>query len=127
MAILRERETWSRKRAARETEQPDDLTPEEGENVRAVLRALHHQYRRWDKLAKAMGVKTQTLKQAANRKRRRPTAGFALRAARLAKCPVEMVLSGVVLESYSCGMCGQLLRTFNRARCSWVFDHRRTK
>lgn len=48
----------------------------------------------WTKLSRAIGIKRETLEQAANRKWRAPTAGFALRASRVAKVRIESLLSG---------------------------------
>lgn len=94
MTILRERTAWRRTRAPRETSQPDDLTPTEAANVRRALRFLADWAWGWARLAGAMGIKKQTLEQGATRKGRRPTAGFAIRAARVAIVRVESILSG---------------------------------
>jgi hypothetical protein len=94
MAVLRERVTWQRTRRPRETAQPDDLTSMEAAHVRRALRFLRAWIGSWTALAKAMGIKRQTLKQGVTRKRRQPTAGFALRAAKVAKVRVESILTG---------------------------------
>ena len=94
VTILRERTTWKRPRTTRATVQPDDLSPTEAAHVRAALRFLRTCLGGWKALAAAMGIKRETLEQGAMRRSRRPTAGFALRAARVAGVRVESVLTG---------------------------------
>lgn len=94
MTILREPIVWRRPRRAKPTDRPDELTPTEQTNVRRALRHLRDQLGSWERLAAAMGIKEWTLWQGTVRRTRRPTAGFALRAARLAAVPVEDVLAG---------------------------------
>ncbi len=94
MTILRTRTIWRRPRAHRATCAPDELTYRECERVRGILRILRHHAGGWKALACAMGVKEKTLEQAANRRRRRTSAGIALRAARAAGIPVEEILGG---------------------------------
>jgi hypothetical protein len=62
--------------------------------VRTALVFLQHHLGGWVHLARAMGLKKKTLEQAVKRKGRRPTAGFAIRAAHVARVRVESVLSG---------------------------------
>ena len=94
MGILREKTVWKKPRAPRPTARPDELTPEEQANVRAALRFLRLRMGSWIALAKAMGLKPNTLQEAAGRKTRRPTAGIALRTARVAQVRVEIILAG---------------------------------
>jgi hypothetical protein len=108
MAILRTRTEWQRPRPTRTTAQPDDLTSEEQANVRSALAFLRVRLGSWLALAEAMGVKVQTLKQAAKRKRRGPTAGHALRAARVARVCAEMILTGSWPPNGACPHCGRM-------------------
>ena len=94
MAILRERTVWRRPRGQRETAQPDELTPTEEGRVRAAIVFLFRRVGGWAARARAMGIKRPARWQAARRKRRRPTAGFALRAAKVARVRVESILTG---------------------------------
>ncbi len=61
----------------------------------------------WEALAKAMGVKKKTLAQAVKRPRRRPTAGLAINAARVAGVPVERILFGFYPPKGACPHCGR--------------------
>ena len=94
MGILREPKVWRKTRSPRETSQPDELTPAEEARVRAAVVFLFRRFGGWSPLARAMGLKRKTLWQAAMRKRRRPTAGLVLRAARVAHVRVESILGG---------------------------------
>ena len=94
MGILREPKVWRKTRGPRETAPPDELTPIEEARVRAGVIFLFRRFGGWAALARAMGVKRKTLWQAARRRRRRPTAGLALRAARVAHVRVESILAG---------------------------------
>jgi hypothetical protein len=94
VAVLRERTVWRRTRPPKLTDRPDELTVEEQANVRRAIRFLRRRFGTWEALATAMGIKTETLWQGAACRTRRPTAGFALRAARVAGVRVEDVLSG---------------------------------
>lgn len=107
MAILRERKTWKRPKPARTTAAPDELTSDECDRVRAALAFLRAQHGTWLALAAAMGIKPQTLKEGAKRRGRRPTAGFALRTARVAGVCVELVLSGAWPAEGTCPHCGR--------------------
>jgi hypothetical protein len=107
MAILRERKVWTRPKPVRTTAVPDDLTPEECERVRAALAFLRAKHGSWRALALAMGIKPDTLEEAAKRRGRRPTAGLALRAARVAGVCVETVLSGAWPAAGACPHCGR--------------------
>jgi len=107
MAILRARTVWKRTKPVRITAVPDELTPEECLRVRVALAFLRAQHGSWTALAVAMGIKPATLKEGAKRRGRRPTAGFALRAARVAGVCVEMVLSGAWPADGTCPHCGR--------------------
>lgn len=107
MAILRERVTWERPRPVRADARPDALTPEERTHVREALRFLRQRMGGWSRLAKAMGLKQETLEQAAKRRSRGPTAGIALRAARVAGVCAEQVLRGEWPPAGACPVCGR--------------------
>ena len=62
--------------------------------MRAALRFLRDRLGSWKALAKAMGIKQHTLELAAKRRGRRPSAGHALRVARVARVRVETILAG---------------------------------
>lgn len=94
MTILRERKTWERIRPMRETTPAYELTPEQENNVRIALRFARVRYGAWERLAKALGMKHFTLWQASQRRRRRPTAGLALRVARLVGVPWRTCSAG---------------------------------
>ena len=113
MAILRERIVWRRIRAPRETAPPDDLDPTEAANVRRALRFLRNWMGSWKALAKAMGIKLPTLHQAATRKDRGPTAGYAIRAARVARVRVETILRGEWPTRFTAARMGRF-RGFSR-------------
>lgn len=109
MKILRERVEWQKPRSApRGIQHADTLTQEEEENVRRALAQLRRRYGSYEKLAIAMGMKSYTLWQGAKRRRRRPTAGYAIRAARLAGVPVGAILVGAWPKKGACPMCGRL-------------------
>ncbi len=107
MAILRERKVWKRPRLPSPTSPSDQLTPEQEKNVRAALAFLRVRVGSWAKLAKVMGLKEATLEQAANRRTRRPTAGYAVRAAQIARVQVYEILSGRWPRLGACPMCGR--------------------
>lgn len=106
MAILRERKTWKKERQPRATDRLDRLTPEEEANVYAAMNVLRIRYGGMDGVAKAMGASKFAV-QTAMQKGRRPTAGLALKAARLAGVPVEDVLTGAFPKPGACPMCGR--------------------
>jgi hypothetical protein len=87
VTVLRERTVWRRPRPLKLTDRPDELTADEQANVRRALRHLRDQHGSWERLAVAMGIKPWTLWQGTVRRTWRPTAGFALRAAKLAGAP----------------------------------------
>jgi hypothetical protein len=106
MGILREPKIWAKPRPANETRRSSDLTPEEQANVRRALRFLSVRLGGWAKLAEAMGAKQATLEQAVSR-HRHPSAGMAIRAARLANVAVEAILGGGWPESGRCAHCNR--------------------
>ena len=105
--ILRERETWKRatpkpKNAAR----LGQLTADEQVNVLAAAAKLRVQCGSWQHLADAMGVHRLAMYMACTG-RKEPCAGLALRLSRLAKVPIDDVLSGVFAKPGECPMCGK--------------------
>lgn len=104
--ILRERQTWKRaKPAPRETVRLSELTADEQANVLAAATKLRFHYGSWQGLADAMGVRRLAMYMACTG-RKAPCAGLALRLARLAKVPVEHVLTGAFAKPGECPMCG---------------------
>ena len=102
MAILRERVAWTRPRARR----GPDLSPEEAGHVKEALAFLAKRYGTWRELAKAMGLKSDTIEYAAS-ERGGVTGGMAIRTARAAGVPVEDVLSGAFPKPGVCPHCGR--------------------
>ena len=111
MSILTTKTVWRRPRAIVDTVNPEKLTPEQEERVRVALKFLHKRFGTWAALAKAMGVKPETLQQSAFRARRAPTSGMAIRAARVAVVPIERILSGLWPPKNVCPHCGQTTPT----------------
>lgn len=93
MAILRGPKTWTRPRPATETRRASDLTPEEQANVKRALRVLVRRTGTLPALAATLNVNPRTLRWYIEQKGR-PSAGVALRAARLAGIAVEDLLAG---------------------------------
>ena len=106
MAILREREVRSRPVSRRSLELPNRLSPDEEKHVRAALRVLQVRFGGWAPVAAAMGVRANVLLRCVSRNGR-PSAGLAVRTARLAKATIEDVLSGAWPAPGSCPMCGR--------------------
>lgn len=104
MAILTEKKSWTRPKRARGFE----LTATEQANVKKALTALRIRMGGWDELAKAIGATRDAVTKNGN-KRGRPTAGMALRAARVAKVSVEEILSGSWPKPGTCPHCGALV------------------
>ena len=107
MAVLAERRVW-RREPRRVVSRVDALEPEQQKNVRGALRALYFRYGTWLALGRAMGVGKNQLRLVMG-KRRAPTAGLALRAAKVAGMCVEDVLSGKLSEPERCPMCGKTI------------------
>jgi|SRR5580692_12330026 hypothetical protein len=101
MAILREAMRW---RVAKAPRGPD-LSQDEQKHVKTALAFLAKRYGTWGDLAKAMGLKRDTVVYAG--RKGAATAGVALRAARAARVPLEDVLSGTFPKAGSCPMCGR--------------------
>lgn len=106
MAILVKRQEWRKPRPANETRRSTDLTPAEQENVRVALRFLATRFGDYAKLAKAMKAHRETVQRPAKRQTH-VTAGIALRAARVARVPLEDVLSGAWPQAGACPHCGR--------------------
>lgn len=105
--ILRERQTWKRaKPRPRETVRLSELTVDEQANVLAAATKLRFHYGSWQDLADAMGVHRLAMYMACTG-RKEPCAGLALRLSRLAKVPIDDVLSGVFAKPGECPMCGK--------------------
>ena len=106
MAILCGPKTWTRPRPATETRRASDLTPEEQANVKRAFLVLRQRLGSQAALAGALKVNLHTLHWYGQR-RGRPTAGVALRAARLAKVAVEELLAGRWPIEGACPHCGR--------------------
>jgi len=104
MAVLTERRVWKRE-PKRVTTRVNSLEREQQENVRRALRTLYFRYGTWKDLARAMGVGKNQLKLVMG-ERAAPSAGLALRAAKVAGVPVEDVLTGKLAEPERCPTCG---------------------
>ena len=107
MTILRAPKTWTRPQPATETRRASDLTPEEQANVKRALRVLRTRLGSLTALATALRVNPHTLRWYWQ-KRGKPTAGIALRAARLATVTVEELLAGRWPIEGACPHCGRM-------------------
>jgi hypothetical protein len=105
MAILRERVSWRKPRAANSTRRSTDLTPEEQANVRVALRFLRTRYGSWWRFAQAIDARWMTLRDRAGG--RTVSGGLALRVAKAAGVPVEDVLVGRWPIAGACPYCGR--------------------
>ncbi len=106
MAILRERVSWAKPRPQGESRYTSDLTPEEQANVRLALRFLRVRLGGPTQLAAALKVKPKMIANACG-VRGKPSAGLAIRAARMAGASVEDVLSGAFPPVGTCPHCGR--------------------
>jgi hypothetical protein len=106
MAILRGPKTWTRPRPATETRRASDLTPEEQANVRRALAVLRRRLGTYKALGEALRVNLRTLRWYGEQKGK-PSAGVALRAARLAGVAVEELLAGRWPVEGACPHCGR--------------------
>jgi transcriptional regulator with XRE-family HTH domain len=106
MAILRSRVAWTKPRPQNETRRSSDLTPVEQANVKRALRVLSARLGSLAALATALRVNPHTLRWYWQ-KRGKPTAGVALRAARLAAVPLEELLAGRWPVEGACPHCGR--------------------
>jgi hypothetical protein len=104
--VLSEPKRWARPRDPAKPRHSSDLTPDEQANARLALRVLRLRYGSIAALAEALSAKHKTLSEALSR-RGRPSAGLALRAARLAGVPTEDVLAGRWPVAGSCPHCGR--------------------
>ena len=105
--ILTAPTSWRKPRAANKTRRSSDLTPEEMARVKVALRVLRVRFGGQAALAKALQANPKTVG-AAVTARGRPSAGLALRAARLAGVPLEDLLSGAWPVAGSCPHCGRV-------------------
>lgn len=97
---------WKREPKKRATSRLESLTPEEQECVRVALRVLLVRYGTWVKVAEVLGVPAGRLYKV-HGKHGPPTAGLALRVARVAGVAVDDVLEGKFPADGSCPMCGR--------------------
>jgi hypothetical protein len=106
--ILRERKVWKAPRKKRWLrESADSLTPEETDNVRIALRALKMQHGTWNGVARALGVDYRSVSKPMETGRR-PTAGLAVRVAKLVGVTVDAVLRGEWPGFKPCPTCGRM-------------------
>lgn len=89
-----------------ETRRTSDLTPEEQANVRRALHVLRRRLGSYEALAKAMRANGRTLEQYGSKAA--PSAGIAIRLARLAGVPVDDVLTGAWPVAGACPHCGRI-------------------
>ncbi len=106
MTILRGPKTWTKPRPADETRRSSDLTPEEQANVRKAIHVLRRRLVGYKALAKALQVNAATLR--AYGGKLAPSAGVAIRVARLAGVPVDDVLAGRWPVEGACPHCGRV-------------------
>ena len=106
MTILKEASAWKKTRPRTQIVRLDRLDAEEQENVRIALRALRVRHGTLPVVAKAMGIPVKTLQRIyAGKRRVQP--GAAIAVARLAKVPVDDVLTGAFPKAGSCPVCGR--------------------
>ena len=106
MPILTKTIEWQKPRTPK-PHGTGDLTPEEHANVKTALAVLHRRHGGWEDVAKALGT-TKKRVETIMGPRKKPTAGLALRVARLAGVPMEDVLSGAWPKPGACPMCGRV-------------------
>ncbi len=111
MPILTERIEWRRPRPPRPYDRANTLTVAEEANVRKALRYLRERLGGYAPLARLMGINATTLKLALTQRKTRPTAGYALRAAKVARVPVESILAGEWPLPRMCPRCGHVTET----------------
>ena len=104
--VLVERTVWKKDRPVNATRRSSDLTPEEQRHVKVALRVLRARHGSIATLAVALKA-TRAAVSWALAARGRPTAGLALRAARLAGVPLEDVLAGAWPKAGACPHCGR--------------------
>lgn len=106
MTILKERQVWVRVSGRRQRDPLDRLNQEQRDGVRRAIATLSGRYGSLTKLAKAMGVHSTTVIRSA-RVTGKPSAGLAVKLAKLAGVPVDDVLSGAFPKPGSCPVCGR--------------------
>ena len=89
--ILHEATSWKKPRAANRTRRTSDLTPDEQANVRAALRVLRLRLGGYRPLGEALGCNWTTIRKMGSAKGPSPSAGVAVRVARLAQVPADAV------------------------------------
>jgi len=104
--VLREPKVWRKDRPANETRRASDLTPEEQAATRRALHVLRRRLGGWEALGKALRVNRATLQGYGSKLA--PSAGVALRAARLAGVTVEELLAGRWPVEGACPHCGRV-------------------
>jgi hypothetical protein len=105
--ILSESKVWKKHRPANETRRASDLTPDEQANVKRALQVLMARLGSGRKLAEATNCTLSVIRWWMSAPGK-PSAGIALRAARLAGVPFEDLLSGAWPKAGSCPHCGRL-------------------
>ena len=110
MTVLSKRETWGKLRPQNETRRSSDLTPEEQKNVRAAIRFLRTRMGGNAKLAAALRANRASVDRGCL-PNSRPSAGLALRVARVAGVPLEDVLQGAWPPAGACPHCGGYMKT----------------
>jgi hypothetical protein len=103
MAVLSHPVAW-RRESKRDVD--PDLSPQERENARKAIRYLAKKLGSYGKLAMAMRVKKPTVRFAVSRTGT-VSASVALRTARVARVPLESVLSGAWPKATACPYCGR--------------------
>jgi hypothetical protein len=105
MAILTERQGWSRKR--KRARASLDLSAAEQANVKAALRALRKHLGGWAPVASALACTHKTVEHSVGAQGR-PSGAMAIRVARAAGVTVEDVLTGAFPKHGACPRCGWL-------------------
>lgn len=105
MAILTERQGWTRKR--KQARASLDLTAAEQANVKAALRVLRTHLGGWHAVSAALACTHKTLEHSISQ-RGKASGAMAIRVARIAQVSVEDVLSGAFPKRGACPRCGWL-------------------
>lgn len=105
MAILTERKTWTKPRAPTYRRRSTDLTYEEQAHLVAALRVLARMHGSITKMEAAVGVTKGIARKAINGTCR-PTAGLAVRVARVVGTSVGELLVGAWPAAGCCRRCG---------------------
>lgn len=104
MPILKSRKVW--KKTPAPTRHVNRLSADEVANVLAAMRVLHGRHGTWKGVAQAMGLSKRTVTRFASGEAV-PTAGMAIKVARLAGVTVDDVLSGEFAKPRVCPTCGR--------------------